>query len=173
MSDLALFTERQSFRQWWLWAILVLVNGIFLYAIVVQIIGGQPVGDHPATDRGLIAMFGLMLVATWFLASLRLDTRMTDEAIMIRFFPLHRKWRSYAWSDIRSAEVRQYSPIMEFGGWGLRFSLSGKGTAYNVAGNKGLQLVLHKGKKILIGTQKPEEMEEALKRIEGLRGDRV
>ncbi len=37
-----------------------------------------------------------------------------------------------------------------------------KGTAYNVSGKIGLQLELKNGKKILIGTRKPEEIENLL-----------
>jgi hypothetical protein len=59
--------------------------------------------------------------------------------------------------------VRKYKPLAEFGGWGLRFGVSGK--AYNISGNKGLQLELTNNKKLLIGTQKPEELSEALNKI--------
>ncbi|MBK8703741.1 MAG: hypothetical protein IPN33_08970 [Saprospiraceae bacterium] len=58
--------------------------------------------------------------------------------------------------------VRQYKPIAEFGGWGLRYSMSGKGRALNVSGNMGLQLEFKDGKKLLIGTQKPKEIELVL-----------
>jgi hypothetical protein len=34
--------------------------------------------------------------------------------------------------------------------------------AYNVSGNRGLQLELTNGKKILLGTQRPEEIAQAL-----------
>ena len=55
-----------------------------------------------------------------------------------------------------------YNPIMDFGGWGYRVSWKGKGTALNVKGNKGIELILKNGKKITIGTQKPEEAMHAI-----------
>ena len=58
--------------------------------------------------------------------------------------------------------VRQYSPIIEYGGWGLRFGIFGKGTAFNVSGNKGLQLEFINNKKLLIGTNKPDALTETL-----------
>jgi hypothetical protein len=61
--------------------------------------------------------------------------------------------------------VRQYAALTEYGGWGLRFGLWGKGTAYNVSGNKGLQLEFHTNKKLLIGTKKPDELTEALNKM--------
>lgn len=58
--------------------------------------------------------------------------------------------------------VREYKPILEYGGYGIRYSFSGK--AYNVRGKMGLQLKFKDGGKLLIGTQKMEEMEDILKR---------
>jgi hypothetical protein len=40
--------------------------------------------------------------------------------------------------------------------------LMGKGKAFNVSGNKGLQLEFNDGRKLLIGTSKPEELEAFL-----------
>jgi hypothetical protein len=52
--------------------------------------------------------------------------------------------------------------IIEYGGWGIRKTFSGKGTAYNVKGKNGLQLVFKNGDRLLIGTQKAEELKETL-----------
>ncbi|MBC8644094.1 hypothetical protein H9W95_08645 [Flavobacterium lindanitolerans] len=61
--------------------------------------------------------------------------------------------------------VRQYAPIAEYGGWGLRYDFMGKGKALNVSGNKGLQLKFTDNKKLLIGTNKPDELTEILKKL--------
>jgi hypothetical protein len=63
---------------------------------------------------------------------------------------------------VASIEVRKYSPIKEYGGWGFRYGFK-NGKAYNISGNMGLQLILKNGDRILIGTQKPEELETYLK----------
>ena len=60
-------------------------------------------------------------------------------------------------------EVRQYKPLSEYGGWGLRYGSSGK--AYNVSGNIGIQLHFKDGSTLLIGTNKKEEVEVVLKQI--------
>jgi hypothetical protein len=57
-------------------------------------------------------------------------------------------------------EVITYRPIIDYGGWGVRFGR--KGMAYNVSGNIGLLISRKNGKTILIGTQKPDEMKEKL-----------
>ena len=58
--------------------------------------------------------------------------------------------------------MRDYKPIGEHGGWGIR--KSGKDIAYTISGKTGLQLHLAGGRKVLIGTKKPAEIEQALKK---------
>jgi TATA-box binding protein (TBP) (component of TFIID and TFIIIB) len=50
----------------------------------------------------------------------------------------------------------------------LRYSVN-HGKAYNVSGNQGVQLFFTNGKKLLIGTQKPEEITAILKQINQLK----
>jgi len=52
--------------------------------------------------------------------------------------------------------LRKYSPIGEYGGWGFRYG------AYNIKGSQGLQLKFKNGKMLLIGTQRPEELQKVL-----------
>jgi hypothetical protein len=55
--------------------------------------------------------------------------------------------------------------LTEYGGWGLRLGLFGKGTAFNVSGDIGLQLEFTDDRKLLIGTNKPDELIETLNKI--------
>ena len=63
--------------------------------------------------------------------------------------------------EIIKYEIRKYRPIIEYGGWGIRFNKSGK--AYTVSGNIGIQIQMSTGKGILIGTQQPNEFLQAMK----------
>lgn len=96
----------------------------------------------------------LIFVLFWFT---KLETRVDEAGITIRFFPFQRVYYYTKWEEIESASVRTYKPVMEYGGWGLRYSFR-NGKAYSVSGNKGLQLTLKSGKKFLIGTHKTEEL---------------
>ena len=62
--------------------------------------------------------------------------------------------------DLKSVEARTYSPIREYGGWGFRYGRSGK--AYNVMGNRGVQLELKSGERVLLGSQKAEDLAAAI-----------
>jgi len=160
-----LFRERQKFRQWWLWLILLGINGLFLFGVFRQIIGGQKFGDKPLSDTELIIATIFAIILTLLFTSFRLETIIKNDGNYVRFFPMHLKFKHYSWERLTKSYIRQYSAISEYGGWGLRFGIFGKGTAYNVSGNSGLQLEFIDNKKLLIGTNKPDELTEALDRI--------
>ena len=65
------------------------------------------------------------------------------------------------WKDIKSSEIVTYHPMADFGGWGFR-SNAQKGKAYNTKGDKGLQLVLTNGEKILLTAIEAEGAKSAL-----------
>lgn len=142
MEHETLFTEKQRFTQWWLWLIMILVVAFAFYY-----------------EESTLEM-AVALIIPIFLFVLNLETEISKEGISVRFFPFHLKNKFFAWDEIVKAEVREYSPLLEYGGWGIRRGMSG--VAYNVKGNMGLQLVLKNGKKILIGTQKAEELKQIL-----------
>ena len=72
------------------------------------------------------------------------------------------KKKFFSWEEIEKISVREYSPLLEYGGWGYAEERVEEHIMYNVKGNIGLQLVLKNGKKILIGTQKAEELKQIL-----------
>ncbi len=160
MNSNYLFTEKQKFTQWWIWLILLGINGMFLYGIYKQFFLKEVFGDKPMSDAGLLLMFLFTLVITLSFIIMRLETKIDNEGIHVRLFPLHVNFKFFKWDEIEKAYIRKYNPIVEFGGWGLRYGF--KGMAYNVSGNKGLQLEFKNGKKLLIGTNRAEELEQIL-----------
>jgi hypothetical protein len=165
ISNNILFNERQKFKQWWIWLMLLSLNGILIYGVFKQVIGGQQFGDKPAGNAELLIITGLLLLLTLLFFIFRLDTIIKEDGIYVRFFPFHLKYKHFTWENIRKSYVRQYSPLTEYGGWGLRLGLFGKGTAFNVSGDIGLQLEFTDDRKLLIGTNKPDELIETLNKI--------
>ena len=165
MDDDVLFTERQKFKQWWLWLILLGVNGLLLFGVFKQVIFGQQFGEKPMSNTGLLLAAGFNLLLTILFISFRLETQVKKDAVYVKFFPFHLSFKQYTWDKISKSYVRQYNPISEYGGWGLRHGLFGKGKAFNVSGDKGLQLEFTDNKKLLIGTNKPKELTETLTKI--------
>ena len=159
-SDL-LYREVQHFRQAWLWAIVLAVAGVAIYAAVEQLILGESFGSNPAPDVGVLLIgivFGLGLPV--FFNGANLTTEVTREGICYRFFPFHLSTQKIPLSQVKSHEVITYSPLRDYGGWGIRYGSKGK--AYNVSGNRGVRLELSNGKRLLFGSQRPEELSEAV-----------
>ncbi len=155
------YREVQQFRQVWIWAIVIAIAGLVWYASARQILLHRPFGDRPMPDILLVIfwfIFGIGLPALFLFG--KLVTEVRDDGIYIRYFPLHRCFRKIALKKLKGYEVRTYRPILEYGGWGIRFGLKGK--AYNVSGNRGVQLELTNGKRLLIGSQRPEELWRAI-----------
>ncbi len=163
------YTERQRFRQAWLWAILLPsmlgTAGLFGYGLYQQLVLNQPWGDRPMGDTALItsasasASIALSFGILWLMLAMELRVEARDDALRIRFFPFLK--RRIPYQDIRSAEARLYNPLLDYGGWGIRFGRHGK--AYNVSGNRGVQLELANGERILLGSQNADALCAAIR----------
>ena len=138
------FREVQRFRQAWIWVLLLLV----LLALIVPVIGGI---------LGTLLSLVMVLAGSgliWLFFVMRLVTEVRADGIYLGFFPFSSQKILYA--TIVGHRVREYRPIREYGGWGVRFNRSGR--AYTVSGNLGVQLELSNGKGLLIGTQDPDKL---------------
>ena len=167
------FKEEQKFDQVWFrlliilsWVPVIVIFGIGLYQ---QLVLKKPWGNNPTSDTGLLIItafvFLVMAVTTWLSFTLRLITEITDEGLKYWFPPLINKVKTIPRSMISEFQVRKYNPIGEFGGWGIKVGTFGRGKAYNVKGNMGLQLLLKNNKKILFGTQRPEALKSAMEKM--------
>lgn len=165
------FYEVQKFRQAWIWILMISLGlmtiGLFGYGCYKQIILGEKFGNHPMTDTGLMIAFTLVVVVISFLFFLlvfaKLTTQIDNRGINYKFYPFHHRFHSIGWDVVDHCNVVAYQPVKEFGGWGFRYFKNKR--AYNVAGDKGLQLILKNGKKLLIGTQKGSELSSFLNQI--------
>lgn len=160
MSDKILFQERQKFTQWWIWLILGLSIFSLGYLFYLEIKNHEVLTDSARLRQ---AVAGIIVIAVIFLLfiSVQLKTTITNKGITFTYFPFILKSRTYLWEDIDKVYTRTYSPIWEYGGWGLRYGFK-NGMAYNVSGNQGIQIILKTGKKVLIGTKKTEEVNRIL-----------
>jgi len=136
-------------------------NGFGLYKML-----SEPQSSSMLSIALLIIVGILFPVAmTMLFIMLKLETAVRQDGLYVRFFPLHLHFKRFSLDDINEYFVRTYRPIREYGGWGIRCGFGDSGKAYNVRGNKGLQLVFKNGKRLLIGSQQPERLVEALNSI--------
>lgn len=150
------FTESQKFRQWWIWLIII---GVSVSTILSAVYAYNKVGGELAGNTLFSFIFSfiplLVILLFWLL---RLDTMIDETGITYCYYPFI-KTKHIPWSELQQAYVRKYSPLMEYGGWGIRVGMGRKSGAYNVSGNMGLQLVFKNGRYLLLGTQRADELE--------------
>jgi uncharacterized membrane protein (DUF485 family) len=153
-----LFRERQRLPNWALVVIIVLGVGLPLYIAFQQLWLGRPFGDKPMSNRGVAVLVPCIILPVLALARLNLDTRLYRDRLRVRLFPFADD--NFPLSRIVRWEVRNYSAIKEFMGWGVRYGSGGIG--YTMKGNHGLQLILDDGSRVLVGSQRPKDIASAL-----------
>jgi len=169
-----LFEEKQRYTQWWLWLIIganaVIVIAIFSHALYKQLILGEPWGDKPMSDDGLISIslfvISAMVIMLLVFFNSVLEVVVDKASVSYRYVPLLRKWKRIEREDIQRYEVKKYF----LRGYGVKRDFHGNKTI-NVKGHIGIELTLGNGNKLLLGTQKPEEFLLALNRMKTRRED--
>jgi len=154
-----IFKEEQRFTQTWLIALL----GISVMLPMILIVKEYFTENSKMTTNEFVFSLLGITVSVLFIFIFKLTTRIDEKGIHYRFFPFHRATKTILWSEINSISVRNYDPISEYGGWGLKGGFSRKrGKAINVSGDIGIQLELKTTKKLLIGTQKEVDAKKVI-----------
>ena len=151
---LPIYSEKQYFPRWLL--LITLLAPIISYILIITVISKITPDFIPYVLIGPV-------VAGLLIGLSNLTTELRSDGIYYRFTPFHLNWNLISKDEIEKIYIRKYSPIGEFGGWGIQGL--GKNRAYNTSGNMGLQLEMKSGKRILFGTHKPEEWAKAIKEL--------
>ncbi|HSA32569.1 MAG TPA: hypothetical protein P5077_02470 [bacterium] len=100
------------------------------------------------------------LISLLFLLLTRLFIEVRDDGIHYRLGPVEFGFRRIAFADIAQVELVDYSALRDFGGWGKRYRFWGKhkGICYTLGGDRALAVTLTSGKRIFLGTRRPDEL---------------
>ncbi|MEL6562161.1 MAG: hypothetical protein AAFQ94_28505 [Bacteroidota bacterium] len=154
------FKEEQRFNSWWIrGAFAISLGGLLIPLYRIAFLNDTSIPLAPL----VILLVVLTVVATLILGA-KLETQVDKYAIKYRYIPFINNWKRIEKGDIRNLQVRKYSPIREFGGYGYRVKLNGD-KALNVKGDMGLHIEYKKNNKLLLGTQKPEELRITINRL--------
>ncbi len=171
------FNEEQRLtdgsEKWIFVVVYVLVIGILGYGIMKQLVLGRPWGSHPMSNSGLLLTFSVVILFLDGIVFLQTRTRLIvyidNQGIHYRFPVFIRKERLIKKDQIAGYDVIEYHPLKELGRWGLRkstiYRMADKGITYKIRGNIGLKLLLFDGRRFLLGTQRPEAMKRAMKKL--------
>lgn len=134
---------------------------VWLYAVLAVALAAPLYVSY--AERNVVA-FVVAFLATALVASLHLRTRVLDDDVHVRLFPV---WsRRYPRSRIVAAEPVRYRPLRDYGGWGLRPGNRLRGVvgwAWTMRGNEGVQVDFSDGRRVLLGSQCPRELADALR----------
>ncbi|HQO10130.1 MAG TPA: hypothetical protein PLP37_08490 [Clostridiales bacterium] len=136
------------------------------FIVGIAVIGGIVALYFPAGQKEELTLIPKLFIISALITLILmflygyLKTSIDESGIKIEMRMLFRFGRNILWDDIQSIKVDKYRPILEFGGWGYR--IGWKGVAYNCSGNDGLIIILKNGRKVVVGTQKPDELKKFL-----------
>lgn len=151
-----LFQETQSFRQSWVW---IVVLGSLALPLIILLILYFTVDDPKAREVGgallVVSVTATINILAFYM--LKLETMVTDEGVYYRWWPYRSKYSYLPWSSIQEVIVKRY-PHYQYG-----FHYSRKfGTVHNIKGDRGVQFILTNKAKVYLGTQRIAALQHTL-----------
>lgn len=165
------YSERQHFRQDWLWALLLVgsLPGALLASVAVAV-DSDPGTNVPLMIGVILALVFSPLVAFYY-ANLRVEVR--DDGLAVRLWPIHLRPRIISCAEIDSVRPTEISPMGEFGGvgirlqptlyrWGISFE---EPVGYIVEGKRAVRIERAEGRDVVITSTDPSALAETLERV--------
>ena len=153
----AIYREEQRFH-WWVYGILLLMAwGLFEGRGLVR----PGLFGQRAQQLFFVVAAGLSLPVVFALGFLRMTTVVTPSDVRVWFGFLASYRRNLSIVTIQAVEIVQFRPLAEHGGWGVRYSRDGD-RVYTARGTRGVRVHLIDGTRIIIGSQRAEELAQAL-----------
>jgi hypothetical protein len=160
--EITYFREVQKFDQLWVQFLVIGTTAFMWYSAYSQFFLGKAIGNNPPSDTFMVILwFTFGIIFPVFMYSLRLTVEVRYSGLYFQFYPFHLSLKRILFENIKSYEARDYRPLRDYGGWGLRYGLGGK--AYTTHGTRGLMLEYSNGKRLMFGSQKADEFEAALR----------
>lgn len=124
--DAIYFEEKQRLKEIAFYIFLGIIQVLFLWGLIQQVILNKPWLTNPASDSELIIInLGIFAFNLMFF-SIHLKTTITDKYISFKLFPFQLKRRVIDWQEIQKVKVVKYDGIKEYCGFGLKY-MPGKG----------------------------------------------
>jgi len=135
------------------------ISAVILLASLSLLVGAWNTWNHSR----VIAIFMACMAALMMLVFGGFRSTVSSEGLKLRLGILGIRLLRIERSEIREVVVHQFSPLADFGGWGIR---RGKGMwGYFLGGNRGVKIVTAAGKKYLIGSDTPDRLAAVLQAL--------
>jgi hypothetical protein len=165
------YTEKTGIATWTYYFVGLMflpILTIFLSGLYRQFIMGKQFGNNPTSDKALIGItIGVLIfcfLILWLMIVMKSEIKVADKTIYYRFPPFINRERAYRLNDIVKCEVVKRSFITT--GIGLRYDPTRKATIYSTGTSHFLSLELDTGKRILLSTKHPQDLQQILESAE-------
>jgi hypothetical protein len=157
--------RRPIYKEWSPWPGWIQI--VFWGSLVLGIVAVVESPDMARPQR--LAAVTFMLVAgalvQWLVAGL--TVRLYRDEMKIGLGTAAAISKRIRYEDILRTESVRYSPLREFGGWGVRFR--GRKRAWTARGHRAVVLHLVDGVQLYVGTDHPYALEERIRTVGGTR----
>ncbi|NPV83071.1 MAG: hypothetical protein HPY46_05770 [Candidatus Aminicenantes bacterium] len=156
MSDSpVIYEEKQKLNLGLLWLPILAPMLMMWYAFYQQIIRGKPVGTRPAPDAIVVVLFVIFgLLFPYLMLKTVLVLQVRPDGFYFRYYPFQLRYRKVSWLEIKEVKVLNFSPVRDFGGYGIKYARGAK--IYVAKGNKGIKITPLSGRQLIFSSDNPE-----------------
>ncbi len=155
------FKESQNFRNAEIICGLIIMLGLISYKLVKEVfING---GAYMTDVMICLGMFAVVGVALWFMIKrFRLKTAVTKKGIQFKMAPLHNQKRKIKWEEIDSCRLEKTPLVAQLHGGNISFQ---RERFFSFSGRNGVHVATKDGDSYFIGSQRPEELKQAIQKM--------
>jgi hypothetical protein len=127
--------------------------------LIWQVVLGHGWGKHPMSNADVVGWTVFLWLIYLRLINVRLVTEVRKGELIVRMRGLWRL-RRVPLDRIQSVRTITHDIARDYGGYGIRSTREGK--AYAARGGRGVRVTLVAGEKLVVGSQRPDELAAAL-----------
>ena len=151
-----IFVEEQRFGQRWLWVTVSCLSAGLLLTFGLMYLRSRTFAAWvPLVVVTVPVIFMVLFYAT------RLVVRVDVDGVHVRWWPFGGVHLPH--HRIKNVQAEDYDPFGEFGGWGIKGPAGRWGWCYTVSGRRGVRIELDNRHRLLIGSQRADELAEAIR----------
>jgi hypothetical protein len=133
----------------------------FLLGLLIwQVVLGHTWGKHPMSNGDVVGWTVFLWLIYFRLITVRLVTEVRQGELIVAMRGLWRL-RRVPLAGIQSVETITHDVARDYGGYGFRSTREGK--AYVAGGSRGVRVTLAASEKLVVGTQRPDELAAAIR----------
>jgi hypothetical protein len=155
-----IFVEEQRFGQRWVWVTVMCLSAGPVLTFGLMYLRSR---TFAAWVPLLVVTIPIIIMVLFY--ATRLVVRVDVDGVHVRWWPFGNVDLPH--HRIASVQAEDYDPMGEFGGWGIKGPAGRWGWCYTVSGRRGVRIELDNRHRLLIGSQRADELAEAIRSAGG------